>query len=80
MKTCPACNEPTVKVIRSREVKDGRRRVHVCRACGHRWRSLEVPAEAEVERYARAREALEALIGALQTAIGEIKALSNGRA
>ena len=79
VKACPACSKCKVKVIRSRDVRGGRRRLHRCGVCGHEWSSLEVPEGIISEHEQRAKAALEVLIVALQAAIGEIKALSDAR-
>ena len=80
LKACPACSGRVVKVLRSRDVLAGRRRLHSCGSCQHRWSTIEVSDAAMTEQERVAKEALEGLIVALQTAIDGIKALSNARA
>jgi transcriptional regulator NrdR family protein len=80
LKACPSCAGRVVKVLRSRDVRSGRRRLHRCGSCAHTWSSIEVAEGVMSEQEVRAKSALEALIVALQTAVGEIKALSDARA
>lgn len=75
MKTCPSCSKATVKVIRSREIADGRRRLHHCLSCGHRWTSLEVVEGRLTADEARASLALQGLIESLEKALSAVKAL-----
>lgn len=75
-KQCPKCGERTVKVIRSRESDEGRRRTHEC-ICSHRWTTVERAEETETA--SAARVALDDLIKALQAAIDRVRALRDER-
>ena len=70
-KRCPQCKAQTVKVTRSRDARDGRRRAYSCRACGHRWTSLEVIEGVDAIVF----DATTRVIEALEAALAQIKAL-----
>lgn len=42
---CPACSAKACKVLESRLYPIGRQRTKTCLRCGHRWKTVEVPAE-----------------------------------
>lgn len=43
---CPECGAVSMVVDSRRDSSGGVRRVRVCRECGHRWKTLELDAEA----------------------------------
>lgn len=62
--SCPACHSNEVVVADSRFVDGQRRRRRVCRACDHRWGTVEVGAEHALQLRAKMKR-LDRLIAEL---------------
>lgn len=64
--TCPLCHHTEDRVVSSREREGNQERLRQCCQCGHRWRTIELPAE-RVQRVKR----IEQIYGQLAELVGD---------
>ena len=68
---CPGCGNDSLDVIDTRETRDGLRRRRMCKACGYRVSTIEIPKNAAKNVFIARSECMKIIKEAFDKVKGE---------